>query len=260
MLVANSGSAGANAVKVVPSTAQSHATAYPTGVFDLNEPSDLAPPPPWAMPGYARTYVNDFTQPLSRQWYLYSGVPKGDPSGQFDAKHVAVNKGELKIGTWRDPRYANNWVSGGAGLSGLGVKYGAFFIRSRETAPGPDTVALLWPTNNQWPPELDVNEAYGSPTQELWFDHYSTPQDKVSGQVTVNVTHWHTWGVIWTPKSITFTVDGRAWGSVTAADEIPTIPMELGLQSQSWCGISGQPCPSVPSTYQIDWVTVFQPT
>jgi hypothetical protein len=236
------------------------ATPYPVGVFDLDEPSDLAPPVAWAMPGYSRTYVNDFTQPLSTQWFLYRGIPKGDPSGRFDPQHVAVNHGELKIGTWRDPRFSNNWVSGGAGLDGLAVQYGAFFIRSRETVAGPDTVALLWPTNNQWPPELDISEAYGSPTHELWFDHYGPSRDQVIGRVALNVTHWHTWGVVWTPQSVTFTVDGRVWGSVTTPSEIPTIPMELGLQSQSWCGIAGEPCPTQASTYQIDWVAVYQAT
>ena len=27
------------------------------------------------------------------------------------------------------------------------------------------------------------------------------------------MTQWHTWGVIWTPTSITYTVDGSVWGS-----------------------------------------------
>jgi hypothetical protein len=243
------------------SAAGAHATAYPVGVFDLDEPSYLAPPPPWAMPGYTRTYVNDFTQPLPRpQWFLYRGVPQGDPAGRFDPQHVAVNHGMLKIGTWRDPRYANHWVSGGAGLGGLSITDGAFFVRSRETVAGPDDVALLWPTDNQWPPEIDIDEAYGSPTHELWFVHYDQPQDQDVGHVTIDVTHWHTWGVIWTPQSITFTVDGRVWGSVTSPAEIPTIPMELGLQSQAWCGITGEPCPTAPSTYLIDWVAVYQPT
>ena len=237
------------------------AAAFPIGVFDLYEPSYFAPPAWNALAGYKRTYVNDFTQALPRPlWYLYRGVPKGDPSGRFDPQHVAVNHGELKIGTWRDPRFGNGWVSGGAGLSGLAVKYGAFFVRSRETVAGPDSVALLWPTNDQWPPEIDINEAGESPTQELWFVHYNQPQDQVIGHVSINVTHWHTWGVIWTPQLITFTVDGRVWGTVSATSEIPIVPMELGLQSQSWCGIAGQPCPSSASTYQIDWVAVFQPT
>jgi hypothetical protein len=256
-----SGNVSAAALSVHANAVASSSTTYPVGIFDLDEPSYLAPPPSTAMPGYTRTYMDDFTQQLPRQqWYLYRGVPKGDPDGRFDPQHVAVNHGVLKIGTWRDPRYGKAWVSGGAGLYSLGVKYGAIFVRSRETVAGPDDVALLWPTNNQWPPEIDINEAYGSPSNELWFDHYDQPSDQIVGHVSINVTHWHTWGVIWTPTSITFTVDGRAWGTVTSPSEIPTIPMELGLQSQAWCGISGQPCPTAPSTYLIDWVAVYQPT
>jgi hypothetical protein len=242
-----------------PGKAASSATVYPSGVFDLNEPSYMAPPTTSALAGYSRTYVDDFTQPLSQSWFLFSGVPIGDPSGRFDPLHVAVTKGMLKIGTWRDPRYDNHWVSGGAGLSGIKGTYGAYFVRSRETAAGPDTTALLWPSNNQWPPEIDFVEAGESSGYESWFVHYDTPKDQVYGGTPINVTHWHTWGVIWTASSITFTVDGKLWGEVTNTSEIPTITMELDLQAQSWCGISGEPCPKVSSTYEIDWVAYYSP-
>jgi hypothetical protein len=192
-------------------------------------------------------------------WFLFSGIPLGDPSGRFARDHVAVNHGQLKIGTWRDPRYGNHWTSGGAGLDGVQTTYGAYFVRSRETAPGPDTVELLWPANNQWPPEIDFDEAGQSPSSEWWFVHYHSSKEQVAARTSINIEHWHTWGVIWTPTSITFTVDGHAWGSITAANEIPTIPMTLDLQAQSWCGIQGQPCPTQSSTLLVDWVSVYTP-
>lgn len=256
----NAASAAPARAAVAPAVAP-HATAYPNGVFDLDEPSDLAPPTGTALPGYTRVYTNDFTTSLSTsQWFYFKGVPKGDPSGRFDRAHVAITKGLLKIGTWRDPRFGNAWVSGGVGLSGLPTTYGAYFVRSRETAPGPDTTELLWPQDNQWPPEIDFDEAGGSSTQQWWFVHYDNAQDQAAGTTTINILHWHTWGVIWTPSSITFTVDGREWGEVTNTSEIPTIPMTLDLQSQSWCGIKGEPCPTKDSTLLVDWVAVYQPT
>jgi hypothetical protein len=239
----------------------SQAAPYPIGVFDLKEPSYFAPPGANALPGYTRSYVNDFTQQLpSSQWFYFRGIPEGDPSGRFDKAHVAVTHGLLKIGTWRDPRFGNQWVSGGVGLYGMSTTYGAYFVRSRETAPGPDTTELLWPRNNQWPPEIDFNETGAAPSAQSWFVHYNNSQDQLIGSNTVNIEHWHTWGVIWTPTSITFTVDGRAWGTVTAPYAIPNIPMSLDLQSQSWCGITGEPCPTTDSVLLVDWVTQFTQT
>ncbi len=236
-------------------------TPYPIGVFDLDEPSYFAPPGVDALPGYTRTFMDDFTKQLSSsQWFYFRGVPEGDPSGRFDPYHVSVTHGVLKIGTWRDPRFGDKWVSGGAGLYGEPSLYGAYFIRSRETRPGPDTTELLWPQNNQWPPEIDIDEGGESPATQSWFVHYDNAQDQVFGTTTIDILHWHTWGVIWTPTSITFTVDGREWGEVTSQNEIPDIPMTLDLQSQSWCGISGEACPTKSSVLLVDWVTAYSPT
>jgi hypothetical protein len=70
------------------------------------------------------------------------------------------------------------------------------------------------------------------------------------------MTQWHTWGVIWTPKSITYTVDGKIWGSDTNAAAIPSLPMTLDLQQQTWCS-SGWACPTAPQSMQIDWAAQY---
>lgn len=238
----------------------SASTPYPDGVFDLKEPSLLAPPTYNALPGYARTYVDDFTAPLGKGWFYFNGVPGGDPGGRFNPQHVDVAGGALRIGTWRDPRFGNEWVSGGAGLIGVQTLYGAYFVRSRELNPGPETVELLWPIAKVWPPEIDFNDASYQSNETWWFLHYDTPQDQASGSVKLNIQQWHTWGVIWSPTSIIFTVDGHAWGEVTNQSEIPHIPMQLDLQSQAWCGVPGFTCPTQDSLLQVDWVAVYTPT
>jgi hypothetical protein len=249
------------AVHVPTSVAQHSATSpYPVGVFDENEPSGLAPPAPFQMPGYTEVYADDFMGPLdTSMWGLFSGVPGGDPSGLFETSHVWTYGGMLKIATSRDPLQQNHWASGGLCLCGVHLTYGAFFVRSRETAPGPDAVELLWPLDNSWPPELDFNETGTSRTSSSWTDHYTSPSLQTQATRQINVTHWHTWGVVWTPTSVTFVVDGKAWGQVTAPAQIPTVPMTLDLQSQTWCGIKPE-CPKHRSTMLIDWVAVFSPT
>jgi hypothetical protein len=235
-----------------------HPTPYPMGIFDFKEPSYYAPPPANALPGYTRSFVDDFTQqPSPAQWFTFRGVPGGDPAGRFDVAHVNVNHGMLKIGTWRDPRFNNQWVSGGVGLRGAAATYGAYFVRSRELAPGPDTSELLWYQNTPTSPEIDFDANAGSDTTENWLVNYDKHSDRVVGSTTINMEHWHTWGVIWTPTSITFTVDGHAWGVVSSSTEIPRVPMTLDIQARTWCGIPSGACPTVDSMLIVDWVDVY---
>ena len=204
------------------------------GTFDLSEPSAYAPPGPHQLAGYTEAYVDDFTGPrnLSGRWGRFSGTPKGDPAGRFVPDHVWSRDGELRIGTWRDPADHDRWATGGVCLCGVHPTYGAFFVRSRQTTAGPDVAELLWPANNAWPPELDFNETGTSPDASTWTDHYTSPSTEVQATTQIDVEHWHTWGVVWTPTSVTFVVDGRAWGEVTSPAQIPDVAMTLDLQQR----------------------------
>jgi hypothetical protein len=239
--------------------ASSRAASYPEGVFDLKEPSLLAPPGPHALHGYTSLYVDDFTTPLRYPfWNLFGGRPKGDPVSRFERSHVTVRKGLLRLGTWRDPKRHDAWATGGVCLCGVHPTYGAFFVRSRQTSIGPDDSELLWPRDDVWPPEVDFAETGANVWRASWFDHYPPAPDAVQLHRHINVLHWHTWGVIWTPGSLTFVVDGHAWGQVTAPGEVPHEPMTLDLQQQTWCGIFPE-CPTRPSSLFVDWVEVYRP-
>jgi len=252
---------GGSTAALAGTPATAHAPTYPVGVFDENEPSGLAPPAPWAMPGYSRTYVADFTRGLNPYlWAKFSGEPGGDPAGLFVRSHVKIVGGELRLETYRDAADHRRWATGGVCLCGVPATYGAFFVRSRETRAGADDVELLWPlAHGVWPPELDIDEMGTSPTSSSWTDHYTSPTQFVQGTTTVRVRRWHTWGVVWTPSAVTFVLDGRVWGVVTAPEQIPRIPMTLDMQQQTWCGIYPE-CPHHPSSMLIDWVAIFTPT
>jgi Glycosyl hydrolases family 16 len=258
------GTADASTANVATTAARAvhaQATPYPIGVFDFMEPSYYAPPPADALPGYTRAFVDDFTkQPSPTEWFYFRGVPVGDPAGRFDVAHVSINHGMLKIGTWRDPRFNNQWVSGGLGLRGYSSTYGAYFVRSRETAPGPDTSELLWYKNSPSSPEINFDETGEADSAESWVVNYDPHQDQVSGSTAINIEHWHTWGVIWTPTSITFTVDGHAWGTVAKSSEIPRVPMTLDIESKAFCGIPNEPCPTNDSMLIVDWVEEYTPS
>jgi beta-glucanase (GH16 family) len=219
----------------------------------------MAPPSANALSGYSQTYATDFSgNSLPGGWYTYTGAPGGDPGGQWGDAHVTVAGGLLSLSTYQDPAYNNEWVAGGLCQCGHTQTYGAYFVRSRVTGPGPTGVELLWPTVG-WPPEIDFNETGGGTGSTTATDIWGPASGKSQNQIRLNVdmTQWHTWGVIWTPTSITYTVDGRVWGTmVTGTVSVPNVPMTLDLQQQTWCS-SGWACPTSQQSMQVDWVAEY---
>ena len=136
--------------------------------------------------------------------------------------------------------------------------YGAYFVRSEVTGPGDDNNELLWPAKHVWPPEVDFNETGASTTQTASYVHYDSDNQQIGHQLSVNLTRWHTWGVIWTSTSLKFTIDGHVWSTVTDTSAIPQIPMTLDLQEQTYCS-NNWACPTKPLSMRIDWVTEFAP-
>jgi hypothetical protein len=231
--------------------------SFPVGTLDSAEPSGYSPPSTTALAGYKLNYVGDFTgSAIPRGWDVFNGVPGGDPGGFFGASHVVVANGLLQLNTFRNPAAGNRWVTGGLCQCGVSRKYGAYFVRSRLTSAGPNEVELLWPATNKWPPEIDFNETGGSATSTSTSVHYGVTNHIVKSLLRINMTLWHTWGVIWTPKFIVYTVDGRIWGSLNVASEIPRVRMTLDLEQIQQCQEVRQ-CPTAPTSMQVNWVAEY---
>ncbi|HVA71037.1 MAG TPA: glycoside hydrolase family 16 protein [Acidimicrobiales bacterium] len=137
--------------------------------------------------------------------------------------------------------------------------YSAYFVRSRVTGGGASEVQLLWPQANTWPPEVDFNETGGRINSTSSTVHFGPTNQIDQRELRINMVRWHTWGVIWTPKSIKYVVDGVVWASVTTASEIPNIAMTLRLQQQTWC-FQGRLCPTAPVSMLVKWVAEYQAT
>jgi hypothetical protein len=241
----------------LPPTAHSQ---YPIGIKDKAEPSGESPPAANALPHYKLTYVNDFVgSSLPPGWNVYSGVPGGVAGGQFGIAHVAVSGGLLHLNTWKDPRYQDRWVTGGLCQCEVARTYGAYFVRSRVTAPGPNEVELLWPATNKWPPEIDFNETGGKVDASSSTIHFSAINSIDQRLVQINMEKWHTWGVIWTPTSVSYVVDGQVWGVITSAYEIADVPMTLDLQQTAAC-VPGRVCTIQRASMLVDWVVEYSAT
>jgi beta-glucanase (GH16 family) len=212
------------------------------------------------MTGYTQTYVDDFSGSSLAGWAAYSGSASGDSGSQWGGvSHAVVANGMLSLETFQDPNYNNEWVTGGVSQNTVQT-YGAYFVRSRVTGAGPTNVELLFPAVG-WPPEVDFNETGGDTTgmtaTTIFALSSSGAKSQVQLQQQIDMTQWHTWGVIWTPTSLTYTVDGKVWGSITNPAEVPQQLMELDLQQQTWCS-SGYACPTAPQQMDVDWVAEYQ--
>ena len=245
-----------SAPNTLPTTPNPH---FAIGTRDASEPSGFAPPPA-TVSGYSSVYVADFNgSTLPPGWNVYSGHPGGDPGAQFGIRHVVVEHGLLELNTWKDPQYQNRWVTGGLCQCGLDRKYGAYYVRSRVTGPGPNSVELLWPSDNSWPPEIDFNENGGKIDSTSATIHWS-PIDQIEQRhLVINMLKWHTWGVIWTPSSVTFVVDGYVWGKITNAEEVTHRAMNLDLQQVAMCNL-GRQCPTHRVSMLVDWVAEYKAT
>ncbi len=237
----------------------STAIQFPMGVADPTEPSGEAPMPANALAGYTQTYVNDFNgTSLPPGWDVFAGTASGDTGSQFGPAHVTVSNGLLSLNTWLDPSYGNEWVTGGlCQCNGSPLTYGAFFVRSRVTGPGPTLVELLWPTTS-WPPEVDFTETDGSTQGNAATDIWAQNGEKNQIHLDVDMTQWHTWGVVWTPTTLFYTIDGKVWGQFGDAADIPHQPMALHIQQQTWCAFNFA-CPTLPQSAQIDWIAEYSP-
>jgi hypothetical protein len=234
------------------------------GVPDRHEPSGKAPPVSDALAGYRMSYVQDFNgRSLPTGWGKFEGQPSGTGSSYWAESHVLVGGGIVRLVTYRDPRFGGRWVSGGicqckSGSQNVGTKYGVFLVRSRVTGPGPDEDELLWPVANVWPPEVDFNESAFSAHSTSWTVHYGSSTKFVQGTHSFNLKRWHTWGVIWTPTTLIFTIDGVAWGVITNRGEIPHQAMTLDIDQEARCiPVSWSACPVHKVALQIDWVAEF---
>jgi hypothetical protein len=232
---------------------------YPVGIASPTQPSGLAPTGTNAMPGYRLNYVNNFKgNSFPVGWDVFTGIPGGAPGGQFAATHVVVSGGLLRLNAWKDHKYQNRWVTGGLCQCGLTRTYGAYFVRSRVTGGGANEVQLLWPKTNTWPPEIDFNENGGSLTSTSSTVHWGASNHAIRRVLQMDMTAWHTWGVVWTPSSIKYIVDGRVWTSITLAAAITRVPMRLDLEQRTICSQHRQ-CPTAPVSMLVDWIVEYAP-
>lgn len=240
-----------------------------------SQPAAIAAPTPSGqampvgnIPGWREVFSDDFTgnQLDTNKWNTYEGPAGGDPNTLWDQSHVYVHGGMLQLQNYRDKNDGNKWVSAGISSDvGLHQTYGKYLVRFRmDKGDGITGILLLWPANNQWPPEVDFAENGGGDRSSMTATlFYGANNQQIQNTVQADFTQWHTMGVEWTPGSLKYTLDGQVWASVQSP-YVPTVPMSLDIQTQAGdCSSQTNPCPdsSTPSqvNMDVDWVVAYAP-
>ncbi len=145
------------------------------------------------------------------------------------------------------------------------MTYGLFEVRA-ELPAGQGLWPAFWmlPASNQYTSELDVFEQLGNDPSTI----YSTTHGATNGQwgsdfqtlhVADTSTGFHTYGVNWEPKTITFLVDGHVVATAPTPSSMNT-PMYMLLNlavggAGSWPGAAASS--SIPASMKIDWVRAY---
>ena len=220
-------------------------------------------PWPTKVTGWRLTYGTDFPgNRLPSGWYAYNGEPGGDPYGDWESSNVLVSGDELHL--MATPR-----AQAGVQFYNNSQTYGMYLVRMKgDYEPGLsiNNLAILWPAQQGvWPPEVDFFQDLGGTRQSFSASLHPGPSGNGGCCVIASPTRdsdgtaWHTYGVQWTPSTITYTIDGRVWASVSSSSldsgtQWPNVPMNLTLQSQN----QDSPEPSgTIETMTVAWVAEY---
>jgi hypothetical protein len=248
----------------------------PTGQQGSGDPSGENPFT--TLSGYTLDYVQEFNGGSMPSGYdAYNGTPGGVSSSQsqFVPSMCTFGGGEAHL-------LANGIDTCGLQYYGTPQTYGAWFARLQS--PGEPSgvsvgnVFLLFPANNEWPPEIDIYEDHGtrtatsssvintvgslcgsSPSAQCLASYVQSNGN--SGGTANDDTQWHTYGVEWTPSGVTWLIDGQVVFTAPASQtpsgaQQPDTPMYMDLQSENTTGAgapAGMVCMNVDWTEEFSW-------
>jgi Glycosyl hydrolases family 16 len=127
------------------------------------------------------------------------------------------------------------------------LQYGYIEMKAQLPA-GAGMWPAFWlvPTNFSWPPEIDIFEQIGNPTQIVETLHYVSNGSNTSEAVTPTVANttigFHTYAVDWEPQTTTFYVDGVQTGQFATPPGMNQAmyiiaQLSIGGQAGSWAGV-----------------------
>ena len=163
-----------------------------------------------------------------------------------------IDKGILSITAAPTPEAAKPHLGNAAYTSGLlttkftfAQEYGYFEMSAKlPTGQGIWPAFWLLPTDNSWPPELDVFETLGRDVDTVFLTSHGVDANgkhtQSQSMVNLDYTQWHTYGADWGPDKITYYIDGQAVATQATPDSMKGKNMymliDLAVGGGGWAG------------------------
>jgi beta-glucanase (GH16 family) len=221
-----------------------------------------------------------------------SGYTSGGECYTGSPNNVSVSSGTLNLTvrkeaspfTCSDPygNYTTQYTGGMVSTDGkFSQTYGLFEVRAKlpaATVAGLQESFWLWPVNDAaygsvWPAsgEIDFAEMYSLyPNLDVPYIHYNaaTPDPNVTTYTCTiaDQTQFHTYGLQWTPTSISILLDGRTcltdtWNPAAPLSAPAPFNQPFFLILTQALGITTNAFAAghtpLPGTSQIDWVRIW---
>jgi Ca2+-binding RTX toxin-like protein len=214
-----------------------------------------------------------YTASTSRgeRYHTYVDENSGSVDGtSYGLNPFSVTDGVLSITAERTPtelqdEISEEWISGVLETHGTFEQtYGYFEIRAK-TPEGQGLWPAFWlvPADYSWPPEIDILESLGSATDvyraavhaEIWGTKVTAAQTWLVPEMSED---FHTYGMLWTPETVTFTFDGRVMLEVATPEDMHgPMSMRLNLAVGGWEGGPDDTTPDGQS-FEIDYVRAYE--
>jgi beta-glucanase (GH16 family) len=185
-------------------------------------------------------------------------IPTNPEFETYAPSGIKVTKGQLELTARPQPTSGQPFSSGMVQSNGrFDFTYGFMEVRAK-IPPTVGTWPAIWmaPSNHQWPPEIDVMEAWGARADQARQSVFlPTNTDGIHHNVSIpgQPAGFHTYAVDWEPGVITWYVDGRPTFRYQAAVDI-SMYVILNLAVANPVVEDG----GYPATFTVDWVRVYQ--
>jgi beta-glucanase (GH16 family) len=219
----------------------------------------------WADHGFAWSGASD-------TWYLQPGAYERDAGKTFNVQDgILTISAQRSDVPYRDPKGSYKYTSGVVTTyHEFSQIYGYFEIRAQvSNAAGTLPAFWLLPTDNSWPPELDVMEILGSDPKTL----YTTVHSQVDGETKIDDSHrqtsaetsisdasvsFHTYGVDWQADTITWYVDGVKVAQVATPSDMHK-PMYMIANLNVGGNWEGRPADDqgFSASFKIDYIRAY---
>lgn len=195
--------------------------------------------------------------------------PGWKPSGRkqyYLPRNVTVKDSVLTIHVKREKYEQDPYTSGALHtLNKQTFHYGRLEIRAK-IPDGKGLLPALWlqPVDRSEFPEIDMMEVIGQEPNRLWnVVHWKDKQKVQKRDFTHTDTEnplnedFHVYGINWTKKKLTFTLDGKV--TFTMTENIPQKPMYLMMNVAVGGEWATDPSPEqqFPKEMQIDYVKYY---